>query len=666
MLTVAREGVCKPPDTDSATGGGEGTELEADGTGLGEGAGDRNVSKEIEDESQVEGLKDEGDDTDGEAERAEDAIEMNEDMGGQLQDVPDAESEQQEDDSEEQNDEDLDEQIGDLDAHDPSAVDEKLWGDETGPQDSQDGGKSNQDHSTTDGPSEMTEKDERSNKKDARPEQSDAAPQPDAEDADGDEEEEMEQDGNHGEDGAPLDDYVQEANTLDLPEDMNLDTLGDTQEPIPDEDIDMEDAEEPIGEPTLDRERDDTTSDAEDVDADESAALNDGAGMQQDEPLDETQDTNHTVAQPDFTRVRVMKAEHLRALPRLQADRVVWKSMWLIRQVKEAMMTLPNQANKDIQNQTQGEGSGEQSSGTTQSERRDASARPRTQESRANPLRSLGDTLREISQNLQDIMDNEGPRDQLAQAQSDAPSQMEYLHPEESDELQALGPAMNEKSVKLEELKFVDETAQSEEPMPMDEEDHESSDPQPLRRNPESTLQGERTSQRLNDDTESALTASEVRSQIPGTLGSQPTPVIPMPNSSQTLEELSSEVEIRLRDWQASGHPVEGAGDIWRLYESLTHDLSYALCEQLRLILEPTLATRLKGDYRTGKRLNMKKIIPYIASESRRTRFGYVALGQALSRLEVGDVAIAKFGESVDVLHGFDSGPFTDQAGMRI
>ncbi|TFY72600.1 hypothetical protein EVG20_g420 [Dentipellis fragilis] len=137
------------------------------------------------------------------------------------------------------------------------------------------------------------------------------------------------------------------------------------------------------------------------------------------------------------------------------------------------------------------------------------------------------------------------------------------------------------------------------------------------------------------------------------------------------------------------------------MYESLTHDLSFALCEQLRLILEPTLATRLKGDYRTGKRLNMKKIIPYIASEYtkdkiwlRRTRpsqreyqvlialddsrsmaeshsvhLAYETLAlvsKALSRLEVGDIGIAKFGEAVEVLHGFDEGPFTDQAGMRV
>lgn len=44
------------------------------------------------------------------------------------------------------------------------------------------------------------------------------------------------------------------------------------------------------------------------------------------------------------------------------------------------------------------------------------------------------------------------------------------------------------------------------------------------------------------------------------------------------------------------------------------------LCEQLRLILEPTKCTRLKGDYRTGRRINMKKIIPYIASQFRKDK----------------------------------------------
>lgn len=44
------------------------------------------------------------------------------------------------------------------------------------------------------------------------------------------------------------------------------------------------------------------------------------------------------------------------------------------------------------------------------------------------------------------------------------------------------------------------------------------------------------------------------------------------------------------------------------------------LCEQLRIILEPTKCTNLKGDYRTGRRINMKKIIPYIASQFRKDK----------------------------------------------
>ena len=44
------------------------------------------------------------------------------------------------------------------------------------------------------------------------------------------------------------------------------------------------------------------------------------------------------------------------------------------------------------------------------------------------------------------------------------------------------------------------------------------------------------------------------------------------------------------------------------------------MSEQLRLILEPKKASALKGDYRTGKRLNMRKIIPYIASRFQRDR----------------------------------------------
>ena len=62
------------------------------------------------------------------------------------------------------------------------------------------------------------------------------------------------------------------------------------------------------------------------------------------------------------------------------------------------------------------------------------------------------------------------------------------------------------------------------------------------------------------------------------------------------------------------------ASELWSNIEMLTANASQRLCEQLRLILEPTMATKLKGDYRTGKRINMRKIIPYIASSYRKDK----------------------------------------------
>jgi midasin len=97
----------------------------------------------------------------------------------------------------------------------------------------------------------------------------------------------------------------------------------------------------------------------------------------------------------------------------------------------------------------------------------------------------------------------------------------------------------------------------------------------------------------------------------------------------------------------------------------------------------------------------MKKIIPYIASdytkdkiwlrrtkpsqreyqvliaiddsrsmaESHSIHLAYQTLAlisKALSRLEAGDIAIARFGGTVDILHNFNQGPFTDQAGTQV
>lgn len=51
-----------------------------------------------------------------------------------------------------------------------------------------------------------------------------------------------------------------------------------------------------------------------------------------------------------------------------------------------------------------------------------------------------------------------------------------------------------------------------------------------------------------------------------------------------------------------------------------TSSLSQELSEQLRLLLEPSKASRLQGDFRTGRRLNMRRVIPYIASQFKKDK----------------------------------------------
>ena len=321
-----------------------------------------------------------------------------------------------------------------------------------------------------------------------------------------------------------------------------------------------------------------------------------------------------------------------------------------------------------------------------------------------NPLRSLGDALKEVRRNLDQILESSDvPEPTPIPSISQEPSQLQYSHVEDQDQdMEALGAAGDEEAARLNDLTLLDEAQPVTDVVPMEVDDTVDKG-----RQDQGPSSEPRPTQRV--ETEAGVDSGFTRDQLTdlretGAVGEQPSPDDLFHDGAPRLDEqVSEDVEVELRSWQANDYPSEGAQNMWRLYESLTHDLSYALCEQLRSILEPTQATRLKGDYRTGKRLNMKKIIPYIASEYtkdkiwlRRTKpsqreyqvlialddsrsmaeshsihLAYQTLAlvsRALARLEVGDIGIAKFGQTVELLHGFDneSGPFNDQAGVKL
>jgi midasin len=172
---------------------------------------------------------------------------------------------------------------------------------------------------------------------------------------------------------------------------------------------------------------------------------------------------------------------------------------------------------------------------------------------------------------------------------------------------------------------------------------------------------------------------------------------------TEELDEVDSHLAaIHLSSTLPPLTPRDEAQRLWSNYESATNALSLSLTEQLRLILAPTLATKLRGDFRTGKRLNIKRIIPYIASQYKRDKiwmrrsvpskrnyqimlavddsksmlesgsgqlaFETLALvAKSLSMLEVGDLCVLGFGDEdhVRVAHEFGK-PFSSEAGVQV
>ncbi|KAL1744525.1 hypothetical protein HDZ31DRAFT_82642 [Schizophyllum fasciatum] len=660
LRALATQGFCRPPDVEDEGAGGDDAGEATGGMGVGEGAGAENVSKEIEDESQVEGLR--GDDAQDERRdhggEDDDAIEMNEDVGGELEDVPDkGDADDESGDEEEQ---DPDEKIEDLDKSDPAAVDEKLWGDEKGPEDEggaddkvgDDRSKEQQQDESEVVAKEGGEKKEQKGEKGKDKEEAkddDAAEQPPETEQLEDETapEEAEGEDQPGAEGAPMDEHVQDANALELPDDIDMDEAEKERD---------QDAEEDFGdeEMTMDEEQGPPESEGE-VDEREGGEKQDEKKEQNEEEagedesmepsmqVDEVQeDTAADDAAPD--------GEAPADQPDIQqgegADQITSEGR------PDAGTASASTGQEGQQADQAAEPSGEQKESADSSQGVRQGAEPsmgNAADDTLDPHRSLGDTMKEIQRRFDEILRPDTTQ-QPREAAPDAPADQDA-----DADMQALGPAGEEKTANLSELNVSA-------PMEIDDirqdEQHEMAPPSDRR------PQGQELS--------SAPKESELEDAI---MRHNPAALI-------QNDERDADVEAELREWQSSGHAEN---------MHLTHDLSYALCEQLRLILEPTLATRLRGDYRTGKRLNMKKIIPYIASDYtkdkiwlRRTRPSQreyqilIALDDSRSMAEshsvhlayqtlalAGDVAVAKFGEGVDVLHGFDAGPFTDAAGAR-
>ncbi|KAH7076116.1 hypothetical protein FB567DRAFT_535490 [Paraphoma chrysanthemicola] len=724
FVQIGTQGFCQPSEKSADQQNGQNEKLE-EGTGLGAGEGAEDISKDIEEDEDLEDLAQEKGEREGSIEENDDAVDMGEqEMEGETEDV--GEKEDKGDESGEEDDDDVQSEVGSVDDLGPSAVDEKLW-DEGGKADDakdkegkEDVGTENQDEQIA---AEQNEKDKQEGGEDVDDKEEEGEQEEDDVDMEGEEQDEKVGTG----EAEKLDPHAKEEETLDLPEDLNMD--GQDDEGNDDDglgEIDMgddlaeEDAEEndanaspdvmsDVLEPEHEDDKDEeTTGHAEEEEQSSEAQEEEG-----EEPVDDQLVPLPDENVPDNDDRDAKDTDH--ADP--DADTGAGNDA-----NEEAHRSKHEQASANAANQDDGqEGeSSEQKQETTaeegtlgQTSAPDASGRSeQTEESReTQSFKKLGDVL-EKWYNQQKQISEARDKDEMQAQQLDkevdmADADFEHLLDDNMEaDTQALGTATEEQATALDHDMALP-VKDDEEKIPARPEDEDDSVLDTV--NDVNMADAELEEERTQDEEQQQPKSAEGKPQ--NFIGEQKLMAEDEDahmDDARPVEDDNSdassthEVEVQLEVTHLDNTPItpDVARALWLAHESATHSLSQQLTEHLRLILAPTLATKLRGDFRTGKRLNLKRIIPYIASgykrdkiwlrrsqPSKRSYQVMIALddsksmaesgasnlalktltlvAKSLAMLEVGEVSVVGFGDQVNVAHEFDR-PFTSEAGVRV
>ncbi|KAF8853024.1 midasin [Acephala macrosclerotiorum] len=716
FIQIATEGFCTPSEKSDAQDGK--TERLEGGTGLGDGQGAEDISKDIQEDEDLNELAQEPNTSEkSEMEDEQDAVDMADgDMEGEMGDTEEKVEDDEDDKGDEESGDEMDEEAGDVDDLDPTAVDEKMW----------------------DGDGEQAEKDQEGDDpkgKASKDEQVVAQ--------EGNKEAEMGEDGDEGEEeeemtGAEQGEeikqdevekhypHAQEGEALDLPEDMELDgneeerSVNGSDDGIGDlSDVEQDGKEE---EEIANDEKDE--GEGEDIDAQEDQQPGDDMDIidldeESEDPGEHTEEAGE-------------KAEDESAEPEPEPE-----NQGLLRDRDDDANT---DADNAVPSDVQGVGEDQDENadadknestckaqredgrkGGDSSEKKDSAAgdgekgrqasgeapqdgQDKTDNSTdAQPFKKLGDALerwhRQQTKIREPAEEKEQAKDQAVDINEDA-AEFQHLQDEDAQaDDQALGTATEDQAHALDESMAIDQESKDmpDQPQPDEVENNDIEHDEvmdledastPKEQEPSDTYEGRAGAMIKQANQDRDEDPEDTRAHI-------------QDEDDEDVEEVDNQLESTHLD--ALDLDVRSAADArqqWTHYESVTRDLSLSLTEQLRLILAPTLATKMRGDFRTGKRLNIKRIIPYIASQYKRDKIWMrrsvpskrsyqimlavddsksmgesgsgslametlVMVSKSLSMLEVGQICVVGFGETVNVAHEFDA-PFSSDAGPKV
>uniref|UniRef100_A0A8C0IUI7 Midasin n=1 Tax=Chelonoidis abingdonii TaxID=106734 RepID=A0A8C0IUI7_CHEAB len=731
---LTQKGFCLPKELMEDAAGEGATEFhDYEGGGIGDGEGKKDVSDKIENEDQVEdtyqkGQEKEKEDPDSkpDIEGEDNAIEMSEDFEGKMHD-----GEQDKKDSDKSDeDEELDKQMGNLGDAEADKLDERLWGDDDEEDNDNDASETEESGPGMDeGDSELVAKDgslDAGNKNDKKKPSKDEEKEELAEDGENKEKiheqiDEREYDDNEVDPYHGKQEKQPEAEALDLPDDLNLeneersdeDNEGEEEEnpfEIEEKPVDLgeaENGEDKDGEDTQDTDRDpEPTEGGTSEDKTEGEGeVGEEADDQEEGNTENSEENEEEETQPLTEDKESSEEEREKRIP--AADQGLQPqegededTLEKDEQLPESVERMEHEAHgqtgeENLQSDSAVElagaasekdqakeehGSGAADANQTEGHESNLMARlPSQKQSRKNTQsfkrkpgqadneRSVGDHSEHVHKRLRTIESSSEAKQNTTQSEQNV---------EEADAFEHIKQGTESYDVQTYDVASKEQQKPT---VPLGEEKEEVVSEDAAM---ETELQ--------NNEDLNALNAVDTEELKPEVKKSSATKTLGKLFLNSPLTFLSHLVLLQEKT----------AAEMWQRYLALTTPLSQQLCEQLRLILEPTQAAKLKGDYRTGKRLNMRKVIPYIASQFRKDKIwlrrtkpskrqyqiclaiddsssmidnhskqlayeSLAVIGNALSLLEVGQIAVCSFGETVQLLHPFHE-PFSDQSGTRI
>ncbi|KAI9841030.1 MAG: AAA ATPase midasin [Sclerophora amabilis] len=709
---LASQGFCTPSEQGDSND--DNAEKVEGGPGLGEGEGAEDISKNVGDNEDLSELAQEPGDArdEKEIEDEKDAVDIDDDLEGQMGDISDNAEDDDDDRSQnEEGEDDIDEEAGAIDNLDPDAVDEKMWdGNGEKMEKEQEGkeskGKADNDDTTAAQQDGRVEKELSADDEDE-----------DVESANASENETVEGGAENPET------QVQEGDTLELPEDMDLngDEGANAEEKSDDDLDDFSNQHSEEGELDMDRETDSDSAEhpGNDLESKNSEPDVSETGSQKKDDENDTRDNEAPVSDVDMEDVSQKDDANPREDDRNEAPADAGlasshnpygdgdvdhqsdqtndiRDTSDAAQRKEGQMDASSQALEDTCMEN-GQAVNDANQSVAEAQQKLEKQDP---DIREQAFKKLGDALNKWHRQRKPIQEASElqQRHELANEHEAEKMDFEHLRDEDTaEDTQALGAATKDQARALDDSMAIDSKIPemvNDVDAPRDEKSEET--------------YHDNEAQIQNTRSETEPQSEDIRAGA--IIGSRGSPGQQYDESfrleSEDHQDLSkvdthlSTIDLNsLPDSQLSDN-IRDVHQLWSHYESLTRPLSLALTEQLRLILAPTLATKMRGDFRTGKRLNIKRIIPYIASQYKRDKIwmrrsvptkrayqvmlavddsksmaensaGHLALetlvmvARSLAMLEVGQICVLAFGEYVKVAHEFNL-PFSNEAGTSM